>query len=105
MVRFALILALLFSMLPCAPAQWTLQPSPTTADLRGIDNVGNGIAWASGTHGTILRTTDDGRNWRPLTPSKDDSPDADRNWNALSLPYVVGPHGRIGKLNPKALGP
>jgi hypothetical protein len=31
--------------------------------------------------------------------------DADKNWNALSLPFVVGPHGRIGKLNAKALAP
>ena len=32
-------------------------------------------------------------------------PDADRNWNALSLPFVVGPHGRIGKLDAQALTP
>jgi len=62
-IRFALILVLLFSMLPCAEGQWTLQQSPTTADLRGIYNVGNGIAWASGTNGTILRTTDSGLHW------------------------------------------
>ena len=67
MVRFALILALLFSMLPCADGQWVLQQSPTTADLRGIDNVGNGIAWASGSDGTILRTTDNGLHWRVCT--------------------------------------
>ena len=24
-------------------------------------------------------------------------------WNALSLPFVVGPHGRIGKLRAGAL--
>ena len=50
-----------------ARAQWTLQPAPTTADLRGIDNVGNGIAWASGTNGTILRTTDTGAHWHLCT--------------------------------------
>ena len=66
MVRFALIPALLFSMLPSAKGQWTLQSSPTTADLRGIDNVGQGIAWASGTNGTILRTTD-GTHWHLCT--------------------------------------
>jgi hypothetical protein len=32
-------------------------------------------------------------------------PDADRNWNALSLPFVVGLHGRIGKLDAQALTP
>jgi hypothetical protein len=48
---------------------------------------------------------DDGRNWKPLTPTPQDQPDADKNWNALSLPFVVGPKGRIGKLRPKALKP
>jgi photosystem II stability/assembly factor-like uncharacterized protein len=55
-----------------------------------------------GPNGTDI-STDDGRNWHPLKPSPTDTPDADRNWNALSLPYVVGPHGRIGILNPTAL--
>ena len=57
-----------------------------------------------GPNGTDI-STDDGRNWRPLTPTKDEPADADKNWNALSLPYVVGPHGRIGILNPSALQP
>jgi photosystem II stability/assembly factor-like uncharacterized protein len=55
-----------------------------------------------GPNGTDI-STDDGRHWRPLHPSNHDAPDADRNWNALSLPYAVGPHGRIGILNPSAL--
>ncbi|HEU5339922.1 YCF48-related protein [Edaphobacter sp.] len=50
-----------------------------------------------GPNGTDI-STDDGRNWRALKPSSTDPPDADKNWNALSLPYVVGPNGRIGKL-------
>ena len=49
-----------------------------------------------GPNGTDI-STDDGRNWRPLKPSATDPPDADKNWNALSLPFVVGPHGRIGR--------
>jgi photosystem II stability/assembly factor-like uncharacterized protein len=50
-------------------------------------------------------STDDGKNWRALhpDPAMHEAADADRDWNALSLPFVVGPHGRIGKLNPKAL--
>jgi photosystem II stability/assembly factor-like uncharacterized protein len=52
-----------------------------------------------GPNGTDI-STDDGKNWRPLKPSPTDAPDADQNWNALSLPFVVGPKGRIGKLNP-----
>ena len=50
-----------------------------------------------GPNGTDI-STDDGKNWRPLIPSGYDPPDTDKNWNALSLPFVVGPHGRIGKL-------
>ena len=59
-----------------------------------------------GPNGTDI-STDDGRNWRALhpDPASHEPPDADRNWNALSLPFVVGPHGRIGKLNPHALKP
>ncbi len=50
-------------------------------------------------------STDDGRNWRPLRPGPEDQPGSDRDWNALSLPFVVGPHGRIGKLRGDALPP
>jgi photosystem II stability/assembly factor-like uncharacterized protein len=59
-----------------------------------------------GPNGTDI-STDDGKNWRALKPdaARHEAPDADRNWNALSLPFVVGPKGRIGKLNPEALKP
>jgi hypothetical protein len=52
-----------------------------------------------GPNGTDI-SRDDGKNWAPLKPSGYDPPDADKNWNALSLPFVVGPHGRIGRLRP-----
>jgi photosystem II stability/assembly factor-like uncharacterized protein len=55
-----------------------------------------------GPNGTDI-STDDGRNWRALKPSASEPPDADQHWNALSLPFVVGPHGRIGKLRPNTL--
>jgi hypothetical protein len=51
-----------------------------------------------GPNGTDI-STDDGRNWHPLHPTNHDAPDADQHWNALSLPYAVGPHGRIGILH------
>ena len=57
-----------------------------------------------GPNGTDI-STDDGKNWHALTPTKEDSGDADKNWNALSLPFVVGTKGRIGKLRPTALQP
>ena len=41
-----------------------VQPSNTTENLRGISVVDDQIAWASGTHGTYLRTTDGGNSWR-----------------------------------------
>ena len=37
--------------------------SQTTEDLRGVSAVSQAVAWASGTHGTYLRTTDAGRTW------------------------------------------
>ncbi len=48
-------------------------------------------------------SSEDGRNWRALhpDPTLHEPPDADCDWNARSLPFVVGPHGRIGKLNPR----
>jgi photosystem II stability/assembly factor-like uncharacterized protein len=46
-----------------------------------------------GTNGSDI-SRDDGKTWQPLD---------DGNWNALSLPFVVGPNGRIARLNPAAL--
>jgi photosystem II stability/assembly factor-like uncharacterized protein len=40
-----------------------IQISHTTESLRGVSAVSRQIAWASGTHGTYLRTTDGGRKW------------------------------------------
>ena len=45
-------------------AQWQMQDAHTTADLRGIQNLGRGVAWASGSDGTILRTEDAGFVWQ-----------------------------------------
>ena len=46
-------------------------------------------AWiTAGTNGSDL-SRDDGKTWSPID---------DGNWNALSLPFVVGPKGRIARL-------
>ena len=46
-------------------------------------------AWiVAGTNGSDI-SRDDGKSWQPLD---------DGNWNALSLPFVVGPNGRIARL-------
>lgn len=57
-----------------------------------------------GPNGTDI-STDDGKNWRALKPKSGQPADADKNWNALSLPFVVGAGGRIGKLRGDALKP
>jgi photosystem II stability/assembly factor-like uncharacterized protein len=55
-------------------------------------------AWiAVGPNGTDI-SRDHGRHWKPLKPSTKDAPEADKNWNAISLPFVVGSKGKIGKL-------
>jgi photosystem II stability/assembly factor-like uncharacterized protein len=60
-------------------------------------------AWITvGPNGTDI-SRDNGRNWQPLTPGKGDALDADRRWNSLSLPFVVGSRGRIGLLREDAL--
>lgn len=43
---------------------WVMQSSGITAGLRGIHAVGGGVAWASGTDGTVLRTEDSGYMWQ-----------------------------------------
>jgi photosystem II stability/assembly factor-like uncharacterized protein len=43
----------------------TTQNSHTTENLRGVSTPAPNIAWASGTHGTYLRTTDAGNTWLP----------------------------------------
>jgi photosystem II stability/assembly factor-like uncharacterized protein len=44
---------------------------------------------------------DDGKNWTPLLPGAGDAPDADKGWNAISLPFAVGAKGKVGRLKAK----
>ena len=63
--RISLPIALALLLTPAlTQAQWDIQDSHTTASLRGIANVGGGVAWASGTEGTVLRTEDGGYLWQ-----------------------------------------
>jgi len=64
MIRPAILTSFLFATLASAYGQWTFQEAHTTADLRGIHSIGNGVAWASGTGGTVLRTINDGKEWQ-----------------------------------------
>ena len=84
---------------------WTAATTPPHGYRSSIAYAPTENAWITvGPNGTDL-STDDGRNWHALRPSPGEAPDSDRNWNALSLPFVVGPHGRIGLLNPAAVNP
>lgn len=64
------VLVCLLATASYAGAQWIQQESHSTAGLRGVHSLAGGIAWASGTAGTILRTVDGGENWtRCATPA------------------------------------
>jgi len=73
---------------------WTLSTHPP-------HGYRSAVAWseplrvwiAAGSNGSDW-SRDDGRTWTALD---------DGNWNALSLPFAVGPGGRIGRLNAAAL--
>jgi photosystem II stability/assembly factor-like uncharacterized protein len=47
--------------------QWLTQSSGTTARLRGVNAVSATVAWASGSDGVYLKTTDGGATWRSAT--------------------------------------
>jgi photosystem II stability/assembly factor-like uncharacterized protein len=84
---------------------WTAAQTPAHGFRSAVAYDASAKTWITvGPNGTDI-STDDGKNWRALHPdtAMHEAPDADRNWNALSLPFVVGPHGRIGKLDEKAV--
>ncbi|MGA7858925.1 MAG: hypothetical protein WCA11_13405 [Terracidiphilus sp.] len=49
--------------------------------------------FTAGTNGSDI-SRDDGKTWQPLDNG---------DWNALSLPFIVGPQGRIACLNLQAI--
>jgi photosystem II stability/assembly factor-like uncharacterized protein len=59
------LLILLASLPAFAQSGPRIQLSHTTESLRGVSAVSREVAWASGTHGTYLRTTDAGLTWTP----------------------------------------
>jgi photosystem II stability/assembly factor-like uncharacterized protein len=59
------VLVLLFLASPLLAQNPTIQKSNTAENLRGVSVLTGGVAWASGTHGTYLRTTDGGNSWQP----------------------------------------
>jgi photosystem II stability/assembly factor-like uncharacterized protein len=62
-MRFLVLL--FFSAVGVAQSGPRIEISRTTENLRGVSVVSRQIAWASGTHGTYLRTIDGGETWTP----------------------------------------
>jgi photosystem II stability/assembly factor-like uncharacterized protein len=75
--------------------RWTAAANPPHGYRSAVAWDPEAKAWiAAGTNGSDI-SYDDGKTWEPLD---------DGNWNALSLPWIVGPQGRIakvGKLPPR----
>ncbi len=72
---------------------WTAAAKPPHGYRSAVAWDANDKAWiAAGTNGSDI-SRDDGKTWQPLDNG---------NWNALSLPYVVGPKGSIAKLRANA---
>ena len=75
---------------------WTASMTPPHGYRSSVQWSESLKAWITvGTNGSDI-SRDDGKTWQPLE---------DGNWNALSLPFVVGPGGRIARLNEAALAP
>jgi photosystem II stability/assembly factor-like uncharacterized protein len=83
-------------------AAWSADSGKTwTAAAKSPHGFRSAVAWDAdanawitvGTNGSDM-SYDDGKTWVSLDNG---------NWNALSLPWAVGPGGRIGKLDPNKL--
>ena len=85
-----------------AAPQWSAQASGTEARLRGVSAASASVAWASGSQGTVLRTSDGGATWKRL--AVDGAAGLDfRDVDAIDerIAYVLsigsGPQSRIYK--------
>ncbi len=97
MTRF---LTLTFCLACGSSGPWKMQTSGTVERLRGIRVVSERVAWASGNHGTVLRTTDGGETWTVLPISGADSldfRDIDATSEADAYVLSIGP-GRSSRI-------
>jgi hypothetical protein len=93
------------SAAPISPPEvWQMQESGTTAGLRGIYSVDGTVAWASGTGGTVLRTTDGGAHWQrcAVPDEKKDGATLDfrgvQAWDAKTAIVMASGKGSLSRL-------
>jgi hypothetical protein len=78
--------------------QWKASEKPPHGYRSAVAWDADRDAWiAAGTNGSDI-SRDDGKTWQPL-----DSAPEGGSWNAISLPWVVGPKGRIARLDERML--
>ena len=63
---FLFLTSSVFCTAAAAQAGPRVQISHTSENLRGVSAVSREVAWASGAHGTYLRTVDGGHTWTPV---------------------------------------
>ena len=92
-IFFAVCLAAALAFAQLAP-----QISGTTAQLRGVSAVNDRVAWASGSNGTFLRTTNGGTSWTAATVPDASSLDF-RDVEAIdaNTAYLLATAGKIYK--------
>ena len=56
------------SAAPHPGPRWQIVHSSGTADLRALSPVSARVVWASGSNGTVLRTTNGGHSWQRVSP-------------------------------------
>lgn len=91
----ALFLVLGLALLQASPAfKWTPLATGVTARFRGVSAVNERVVWASGTNGTVMRTTDGGATWQTLkVPNTDklDFRDIDAIDDRTAFVLSIGP--------------
>jgi photosystem II stability/assembly factor-like uncharacterized protein len=79
---------------------WKVAATPPTAGARAVAYSSSTGSWiAVGPNGTEV-STDDGQKWRPMPSGPTAPKNTGQSWCALSLPFVVGDGGSIGRFEP-----
>jgi len=80
-------------------SNWSFPEDPPHGYRSAVAYDSSHTLWITvGPNGTDV-SSDDGIHWSALKPNLNNSTNSDPQWTSLSLPFAVGPHGRIGKLD------